>query len=143
MLLGDRSFVDHDRVVEFQKTGVYHVLVLAGLHVGALTAFFIWAGRRLRLGLLPTTLLTLLALAAYAGIVEDRPPIVRAVLMAALYLSARLLFRRMDLLNIASLSALVILAARPSEISDRKFPAVLLSGGYHRRARRPLDCKFE
>ena len=36
-------------------------------------------------------LLTLVALAAYAGIVEDRPPIVRAALMAALYLSARLL----------------------------------------------------
>ena len=29
-----------------RKLGVYHVLVLAGLHVGALTAFFIWAGRR-------------------------------------------------------------------------------------------------
>ena len=56
MLLGDRSFVEHDRVVEFQKTGVYHVLVLAGLHVGALTAFFIWAGRRLRLALLPAIL---------------------------------------------------------------------------------------
>ena len=40
MLLGDRSFVERDRVVDFQKTGVYHVLVLAGLHVGALAAFF-------------------------------------------------------------------------------------------------------
>jgi hypothetical protein len=41
--------------------------------------------------------------------------------MAALYLSARLFFRRMELLNIAALSALVILAARPSEISDASF----------------------
>ena len=61
MLLGDRSFVEHDRVVEFQQTGVYHVLVLAGLHVGALTVFFIWAGRRLRLGLMSRTLLTLVS----------------------------------------------------------------------------------
>ncbi len=75
MLLGDRSFVEHDRVVDFQKTGVYHVLVLAGLHVGALAAFFLWAGRRLRLALFPRILLTLVALAAYACIVEDRPPI--------------------------------------------------------------------
>ena len=103
MLLGDRSFVDHDRVVEYQQTGVYHVLVLAGLHVGALTAFFIWAGRRLRLALFSRTLLTLIALAAYVGIVEDRPPILRAALMAAIYLSARLLYRRMDLLNMAAL----------------------------------------
>ena len=46
MLLGDRSFVERDRVVDYQKTGVYHVMVLAGLHVGALAAFFLWAGRR-------------------------------------------------------------------------------------------------
>jgi len=121
MLLGDRSFVEHDRVVEFQQTGVYHVLVLAGLHVGALTAFFIWAGRRLHLALISRTLLTLFVLAAYVGIVEDRPPILRAALMAALYLSARLLYRRMDLLNVAALSALGILAVRPSGITDASF----------------------
>jgi competence protein ComEC len=121
MLLGDRSFVEHDHVVAFQQTGVYHVLVLAGLHVGALTAFFIWAGRRLRLALFPRTLLTLLVLAAYVGIVEDRPPILRAALMAALYLSARLLHRRMDPLNVVAVSALGILAVRPSEIRDASF----------------------
>jgi competence protein ComEC len=121
MLLGDRSFVERDRVADFQKTGVYHVLVLAGLHVGALAAFFLWAGRRLRFALLPRILLTLLALAAYACIVEDRPPIVRAVLMAAVYLSAKLLYRRMDLIDVAAISALVILAARPSEITDASF----------------------
>src|SRR5258705_305186 len=69
MLLGDRSFVEHDRVVAFQQTVVYHGLVLAGLHVGALTAFFIWAGRRLHLPLISRTLLTLLVLVAYVGIV--------------------------------------------------------------------------
>ena len=121
MLLGDRSFVERDRVVDFQKTGVYHVLVLAGLHVGALAAFFLWAGRRLRLALFPRILLTLLALAAYACIVEDRPPILRAVLMAAVFLSAKLIYRRMDLLNVAAISALGILAARPSEITDASF----------------------
>lgn len=121
MLLGDRSFVERDRVVDFQKTGVYHVLVLAGLHVGALAAFFLWAGRRLRFGLAPRVLLTLLALAAYAAIVEDRPPILRAVLMAAIFLSAKLLYRRMDLVNVAAISALVILVARPSELTDASF----------------------
>jgi competence protein ComEC len=121
MLLGDRSFVEHDRVVEYQQTGVYHVLVLAGLHVGALIAFFIWAGRRLRLSLFSGTIVTLIALVAYVGIVEDRPPVLRAALMAALYLCAQLFYRRMDLLNMAALSALVILAARPSEITDASF----------------------
>src|SRR5882672_6633547 len=121
MLLGDRSFVERDRVVDYQKTGVYHVLVLAGLHVGALAAFFLWAGRRLRLALFPRILLTLLALAAYVCIVEDRPPILRAVLMAVVFLCAKLIYRRMDLLNVAAVSALGILVARPSEITDASF----------------------
>ena len=40
MLLGDRSFVDSSVVLAFQKTAAYHVLVVAGLHVGALRRFF-------------------------------------------------------------------------------------------------------
>jgi competence protein ComEC len=64
---------------------------------------------------------TLTALAAYACIVEDRPPIVRAVLMAGVFLSARLIYRRMDLINVAAISALVMLAVRPSEITDSSF----------------------
>ncbi len=121
MLLGDRSFVERDHIIDFQKTGAYHVLVLAGLHVGALAAFFLWAGRRLRIGLIPRILLTLVSLSAYACIVEDRPPILRAVLMAAIFLSAKLIYRRMDLLNVAGISALAILAYRPSEITDASF----------------------
>src|SRR5205807_575017 len=34
MLLGDRTFVDREDSADFQKTGVFHVLVVAGLHVG-------------------------------------------------------------------------------------------------------------
>jgi predicted membrane metal-binding protein len=49
MLLGDRSFVDTKVVEAFQKTAAYHVLVIAGLHVGALVVFLLWLGRRLRL----------------------------------------------------------------------------------------------
>jgi competence protein ComEC len=41
--------------------------------------------------------------------------------MAMLYLFATLLYRRMDLLNVAALAALGILAARPSEITDASF----------------------
>jgi hypothetical protein len=45
MLLGDRSFVDSSVVLAFQKTAAYHVLVVAGLHVGALMIFLWWGGQ--------------------------------------------------------------------------------------------------
>ncbi len=49
MLLGDRTFVDRDEATDFQKTDVFHVLVVAGLHVGALAALLFWLARKLRL----------------------------------------------------------------------------------------------
>ena len=129
MLLGDRSFVDTEIADQFRKTSSYHVLVIAGLHVAALAAFIFWIGRRLGLGLLPCSLCTLAALAAYLMIVQDRPPIFRAVLMAAFYLLAAALFRRLDILQAAALAALAILLVRPDEITDPSFQMSFLAMG--------------
>lgn len=127
MLLGDRSFVDSDVVTAFQKTSAYHVLVVAGLHVGALVVFLFWLCRKLRFPMGVTSLVTLAALAAYVGIVQDRPPILRAALMAALYLCARPLFRKIELLNTVALAALVILAWKPSSLADSSFQLSFLA----------------
>ncbi len=129
MLLGDRSFVDSDVVLAFQRTAAYHVLVVAGLHVGALVVFLYWLGRRLRLPSITIALMTLAALAAYVGIVQDRPPILRAALIAAFYLCARPLFRRVELLNTVSLAALAILLWRPSSLTDSSFQLSFLAAG--------------
>jgi competence protein ComEC len=129
MLLGDRSFLDSQQIEAFRDTGVYHVLVLAGLHVGMLVAALLWVGRKLRLALLPRTFVTLAALGAYVAVVEDRTPIVRAALMAAAYLLGRLLFRRTHLLNAVGLAALLVLLARPSELTDASFLLSFLAVG--------------
>ena len=129
LLLGDRSFVDTTTVVAFQKTAAYHILVVAGLHTGALVVFLLWLCRRLSLGIAPTILITLGALAAYVGVVEDRAPILRAALMAAIYLLARPLFRRIDLLNVVALAALCLLAWNPAFVADSGFQLSFLAAG--------------
>ncbi len=129
MLLGDRSFVDSEVAVAFQKAAAYHVLVVAGLHAGALAVALFWLGRRLRFSIGANILITLLALAAYVGVVQDRPPILRAALMAALYLCARPLFRRVDLLNTVAFAALAILLWRPSALRDSSFQLSFLAAG--------------
>jgi len=129
MLLGDRSFLDSQQIEAFRDTGVYHVLVLAGLHVGMLVAALFWVGRKLRLPLVARTFVTLAALGAYVAVVEDRTPIVRASLMAAAYLLGRLLFRRTHLLNTVGLAALLVLLARPSELTDASFLLSFLAVG--------------
>ena len=129
MLLGDRSFVDSEVVTAFQKTAAYHVLVVAGLHVGALVVFLFWICRGLRFPIGVTALVTLAVLAAYVGVVQDRPPILRAALMAAIYLCARPLFRRVELLNTIALAALVLLLWKPSSLIDSSFQLSFLAAG--------------
>jgi competence protein ComEC len=63
------------------------------------------------------------------GVVQDRPPILRAALMAALYLCARPFFRRVELLNTVALAALVILAWSPSSVVDSSFQLSFLAAG--------------
>src|SRR4029077_15338393 len=59
MLLGDRSFVEREEAADFQKTGVFHVLVVAGLHVGALAFALYCVGRKMRFSRLWTVVFTL------------------------------------------------------------------------------------
>lgn len=127
MLLGDRSFVDWSLVTAFQKAATYHVLVIAGLHVAALAVFLFWVCRRLRLPPAVTAVVVLAALGGYVAVVQDRPPVERAALMAAMVVLARVIFRRVEVLNSVTLAAVILLLARPSELTDSSFQLSFLS----------------
>lgn len=127
MLLGDYNFLDRDVSLSFQSTSVYHVLVVSGLHVAALAAFIWWVARRLRLSLPLTVLAIFLVLGFFVAIVEDRPPIERAALMAAVVLLARLMFRRVEILNTLAVAALLVLLIRPSSLGDASFQLSFLA----------------
>jgi competence protein ComEC len=129
MLLGDRSFVDRSEATDFQKTGVFHVLVVAGLHVGALAAFLFWAGRKLRLSPVATIVFSLTLLFAYVAVVEQRPPVLRAAIMTSVVVIGGFFYRRLDLLNSAAVAALLLLIAKPSAIRDSSFQLTFLAIG--------------
>ncbi len=129
MLLGDRSFVERDEATDFQKTGVFHVLVVAGLHVGALAVFLFWAGRKLRLSPLWTMVFTLTLLAAYVAVVEQRPPVLRAALMTAAVVLGGFFYRRLELLNSTAIVALLLLVARPLALRDSSFQLTFVAIG--------------
>jgi competence protein ComEC len=129
MLLGDRSFVDQAESVNFQKTGVFHVLVVAGLHVGALAFFLYWLGNKLRLPRTLATVLLLAALFAYIAVVEQRAPVLRAGLMTGIVVLAGFLYRRLEILNSAAVAALALLVAKPEQLFDTSFQLSFLAIG--------------
>src|SRR5712691_1999714 len=129
MLLGDRSFLEQTEAADFQKTGVFHVLVVAGLHVGALAIALYWVGRKLRLSPVWTILFTLTLLFAYVAVVEPRPPVLRAAMMAAIVVLGGFFFRRLELLNSAAVAALILLVAKPLALRDSSFQLTFVAIG--------------
>ena len=129
MLLGDRMFVNSKVALEFQTTGAFHVLVLAGLHVGVLCAFLFWLGKKLRFPTWLLAIVTIAALALYLGVVQDRPPILRATLMASFFILSRPLYRRVALLNIVAVAAILLLALHPPMLFDMSFELSFLAAG--------------
>ena len=129
MLLGDRSFVDRDEATDFQKTGVFHVLVVAGLHVGALAALLFWLARKVRLSPGWAIFFVLTLLFAYVAVVEQRPPVLRAALMAAAVVTGGFFYRQLDLLNSAALAGMALLLARPLAVRDSSFQLTFVAIG--------------
>jgi competence protein ComEC len=129
MLLGDRSFVDRAEAQDFQKTGVFHVLVVAGLHVGAVAFAIFWLGRRLLLSRGATILLTLAILAAYLAVAEERTPMLRAALMTAMVVFAGYFYRRLELLNSAAIAALILLVTKPQSLAESSFQLTFVAIG--------------
>jgi competence protein ComEC len=129
MLLGDRTFVDRDESTAFQKTGVFHILVVAGLHVAALAALIFWTTRKLRFTPIVTIIIVVAVLTAYVAVVEVRAPVLRATLMACAVVFGGFFYRRLDLLNSAALAAFAILIANPLAIRDSSFQLSFIAIG--------------
>ncbi len=120
-LLGDRAALDSDTVENFRKTGLYHLLVIAGLHVGLLAMLVGVLLRAARLRQTSRGILLFLFLLSYAFLVEQRAPTLRATLMISAYVLAGLLYREHNALNAVGLAGLILLLHRPAWLFESGF----------------------
>ena len=121
MLLGDRSSLDSATIDHFRASGLYHLLVIAGLHVGLIAALILGFCRLLRLRRSARNLCLLGMLLAYAFVVEQRAPTLRATLMVVVFVLAELLGRDHTALNAVGVAALILLVARPAWLFESGF----------------------
>src|SRR5258708_11850185 len=66
-------------------------------------------------------LFTLTMVGAYVAVVEQRAPVLRAALMAAMVVLGGFFLRRLDLLNAAAWAAVILLVANPLALRDSSF----------------------
>src|SRR5579863_8624343 len=121
MVIGEEAFIDRDTRADFQRSGTYHVLVVSGMNVSILAFVVFWTLRRLRLGDIPSTLLTVAFCVAYAFITEVGAPVWRATLMCAIYLGTRLLYRDRAMVNALGAAALGLLIFDPRQLFTASF----------------------
>ena len=121
VLLGDRSSLDSKTMDDFRQAGLYHLLVISGLHVGLLAMLAALLLRLTPLGQAWRSALVLLFLLGYCSLVELRAPTTRATIMIAAYLLARFFYRPHAALNAVGLAALVLLVVRPPWLFESGF----------------------
>ena len=127
LLLGEKQGLHPAIEQAFQATGIYHVLVVSGQHVAIIALFMFLVFKWMQLPKGVSALLTFAALCLYSAITEEQPSIVRATLMAGVFLVSLYFDRDRNLLNSLSLAALLILLYDPRWLFDPGFQLSFLS----------------
>ncbi len=129
LLLGDRSRVTDAQRDRFAKTGLMHLLAVSGLHV-FLVGMALYVLLRpllmrfqLRWRVVEATraVLTVAVLGFYMLLTGSRPSVVRAVIMATLFIGGIFFQRSAHPLNTLGVAALTLLAVRPPALFDVGF----------------------
>ena len=137
LLLGDKRAIDTAVRDRFARTGLLHLLAVSGLHVmvvgmilykhlGPILMRFRFGWRRVELIRTITTALLLLAYMVLAG---GTASVVRAVVMALLFMMATTLQRSADSMNTLGVAAFLILVLRPVHLFEPGFQLSMAAVG--------------
>ena len=118
LLLGDTSDLSYAEETALRISGIRHIVAVSGLHVAILFGF-LWVLCLHRPW--PTFLLGVPLLALFAAMVGFTPSVVRACLMAALLILARLTRRTYDSLTAWAFAVLWLLIGNPLVVAAAGF----------------------
>ena len=149
MLLGQRDSLLEEAYEDFRLIGCAHLLVVSGLHMGAVAGLAALLLRRTRLHRLPRTLLSAAVLAGYLCVTGFPISGIRAFIMCAVYLLGGCLGRRADSANSLGLALLLICLQDPFSGGDLSLALsafatlgiVLLSPKIKEALLRPLEAR--
>jgi competence protein ComEC len=121
LLLGDRSELPECIQKSFKDSGTMHVLAISGLHVGLIVFFILYMLRLLRVKREWSYCFMIIFLIFFALFTLSRPSVIRAVIMAGVFLIGILMGRKVDIYNSLALAALFILIKNPKDLFNVGF----------------------
>jgi competence protein ComEC len=127
MLFGDRRGLSHSLRIGFERTGSFHLFVVSGLHLALLAGGIFLLLKRLRAPNWLATTLTLALATVYAAVTGFGDPVMRALVMTAVFLLARLLGRDRDPLNALGAALLALLVLSPRSLFEASLQMTALA----------------
>ena len=121
LLIGIRSGMSPALRQAFMNAGVTHVLAVSGSNVAVVVAFFFLLFELVRLPKWLRLLATTAALLFYMVLTGSQPPVVRATIMALVFMLGGILQKKSNAYNALGLSALIIIAIDARQIFDVGF----------------------
>lgn len=127
LVIGDYSGLNNSTRETFQNSGTYHVLVVSGLHVAWIAGLLLQFFRLICLQERVRYFLAAFVIFLYTCVVGFQASITRCLWMFLLYLTARMIFRHADAVNILFAAALILLVAQPDWLYETGFQLSFLS----------------
>ena len=121
MLLGEKGWLDPQTKDLYQGAGIIAILTISGLHISILGAGLFKTLTRLRIPVPAAALLSLGLIFLYGRMTGMTSSAVRAIIMFAMNLAARLVHRTYDLLTAVSVASILLLAEQPLYILSSGF----------------------
>jgi len=121
LLLGERGRMDQTTISSLQRSGLYHLMAISGAHIGIISFLVLTILEVIRLRRRPSYVVLIVFLLFYASLVEGRASVLRATIMALIYLSGKLLWKQVRVLNTIAISAFVLLLFNPFSLFDPGF----------------------
>jgi len=121
LVVGDKSTLTRDIKDSFSNSGIMHILVVSGLHVGFISAAVLLFLKFVGLSLKKASLLSIPFVFLYVAATGANPPALRSAIMFSCMIFSLCLDREPLIYNSLALSALIILIFEPQQLFTASF----------------------
>ncbi len=121
LLIGERGNIPAEVKTSFINAGVMHIIAVSGLHVAIVTLMLFFLLQIVRIPEKTRIVMTAAFLVYYIYLTGAAPSVSRSVIMAIVFLGAKLFQRRSDMINTLACSALLLLLVDAKQLFQPGF----------------------
>ena len=118
ILFGDKTSFTNELKTIFKRAGIYHTVVVSGLHMSIISQVIFFACLKLKFNKKLSAIAAILGCLCFAFMVGFTPSVIRSAIMMFIYFMSKILDKESDSLNSLGFSLLALLVINPYYVWD-------------------------